>query len=38
MSYVVDLPVINIMIVDDDPSIGEAHSSFVSREGHKPVI
>jgi YesN/AraC family two-component response regulator len=38
MSYAVDLPVINIMIVDDDPAIGELIASFVSREGHKPVI
>ncbi len=38
MSYAVDLPVINIMIVDDDPAIGELIANFVKRDGHNPVI
>jgi two-component system, NtrC family, sensor histidine kinase HydH len=38
MSYAVDLPVINIMIVDDDPAIGDLIANFVRREGHNPVI
>ena len=38
MPSVEDLPVINIMIVDDDPSIGDLISDFLLREGHAPVI
>jgi PAS domain S-box-containing protein len=38
MSFEVDLPVISIMIVDDDPAIGELIATFMSREGHNPVI
>lgn len=38
MPYTVDLPVIKIMIVDDDPAIGELIANFVRREGHNPVI
>ncbi|NLA74412.1 MAG: response regulator [Deltaproteobacteria bacterium] len=38
MSYAVDLPVINILIVDDDPAIGELIANFMRREGHNPVI
>ena len=38
MSSVEDLPVIKIMIVDDDPSIGDLISAFLLRDGHTPVI
>lgn len=33
-----DFPAIKIMIVDDDPSIGDLISDFLKREGHSPVI
>ena len=33
-----DFPVIKIMIVDDDPSVGEFIADFMREEGHTPVI
>ena len=38
MPSVEDFPVIKIMIVDDDPSIGDLIADFLKREGHTPVI
>ena len=38
MPSVEDFPVIKIMIVDDDPSIGDLIATFLNREGHNPVI
>ncbi len=33
-----DFPVIKIMIVDDDPAIGDLIADFLVRGGHRPVI
>ncbi len=33
-----DFPVVKIMIVDDDPSIGDLIAAFLEKEGHTPVI
>ena len=38
MPFVENFPVIKIMIVDDDPSIGDLISDFLARDGHTPVI
>lgn len=38
MPSVEDFPVIKIMIVDDDPSIGDLIADFLNREGLTPVI
>ncbi|MGD9157497.1 MAG: response regulator [Desulfobacteraceae bacterium] len=38
MPSVEDFPVIKIMIVDDDPSIGDLIADFLNKEGHTPVI
>ena len=33
-----DFPVIKIMIVDDDPSVGDLIAVFLTTEGYTPVI
>ena len=38
MPSVEDSPVIKIMIVDDDPSIGDLIADFLRAQGHNPVI
>lgn len=38
MPSVEDFPVIKIMIVDDDPSIGDLIADFLNREGHESAI
>lgn len=38
MSYVENAPVTKIMVVDDDPSIGELMAEFLSSEGYETLI